>query len=257
MSSALLSRTMNDDLRLALSLADAADAITMHFFQSATLNVRTKSDRTPVSEADEAVERAIREQLGRERPHDGILGEEFGVQAGNGRRWIIDPIDATKNYIRGIPVFGTLIALDGAVGVISAPALGLRWWASRGEGAFCNGRAIHVSAIDDMGAAQLCYDDLPGFERFGIGKRFLNLLRRCGRTRGFGDFWSHMLVAEGAAEIAVEPEVAHWDVAAVQVIVEEAGGRFTNVDGQPRADGGSGVSTNGLLHDAVLAALVG
>ncbi len=246
---------MNDDLRLALSLADAADAITMHFFQSATLSVRTKSDRTPVSEADEAVERAIREQLGRERPDDGILGEEFGVQAGSGRRWIIDPIDATKNYVRGIPVFGTLIALDGAVGVISSPALGRRWWAARGEGAFCNGRAIHVSAVDSIDAAMLCYDDVSGFERFGLGKRFLNLIQHCGRTRGFGDFWSHMLVAEGAAEIAIEPEVAHWDLAAVQVIVEEAGGRFTNLDGERRADGGSAVSTNGLLHDAVLEAL--
>jgi histidinol-phosphatase len=245
---------MNDDLRLALSLADAADAITMHYFQSATLNVRTKSDRTPVSEADEAAERAIREQLERERPDDGILGEEFGVQAGNGRRWIIDPIDATKNYVRGIPVFATLIALEGEVGVISAPALGRRWWASRGDGAFCNGAAIHVSAIDEINDALLCYDDISGFERFGLGKPFLSLMRRCVRTRAFGDFWSHMLVAEGAAEIAIEPEVAHWDMAAVQVIVEEAGGRFTNLSGERRADGGSGVSTNGLVHDAVLAA---
>lgn len=246
---------MNDDLRLALSLADAADAITMHYFQSSTLSVRTKSDRTPVSEADEAVERIIREQLARERPDDGILGEEFGVQAGNGRRWIIDPIDATKNYVRGIPVFATLIALEGHAGVISAPAMGRRWWAARGEGAFCNGRAIRVSTVDAISDAQLCYDDVTGFERFGLGRRFLQLARRCVRTRGFGDFWSHMLVAEGAAEIAIEPEVAHWDMAAVQVIVEEAGGRFTNLDGEGRADGGSGVSTNGLLHDAVLAAL--
>jgi histidinol-phosphatase len=245
---------MNDDLRLALSLADAADAITMHYFQSATLAVRTKIDRTPVSEADEAVERAIRERLERERPDDGIVGEEFGVRAGSGRRWIIDPLDATKNYVRGIPVFATLIALDGQIGVVSAPALGRRWWAARGEGAFCNGRAIRVSAIVEINDAQLCYDDLPGFERFGLGKPFLNLLRRCLRSRGFGDFWSHMLVAEGAAEIAIEPEVAHWDMAAVQVIVEEAGGRFTNLPGERRADGGSGVSTNGLLHDAVLAA---
>jgi histidinol-phosphatase len=239
---------VNDDLRLALALADEADAITMRYFQSATLAVRTKSDRTPVSEADEAVERMIRERLERERPDDGILGEEFGARGDAARRWIIDPIDATKNYVRGIPVFATLIALDGLVGVVSA---------ARGEGAFCNGTAIHVSSIDDINNAQLCYDDLPGFEHFGIGRRFLNLVRRCGRTRGFGDFWSHMLVAEGAAEIAVEPQVAHWDMAAVQVIVEEAGGRFTNLDGEARADGGSGLSTNGLLHAAVLAALVG
>jgi histidinol-phosphatase len=247
---------MNDDLRLALALADDADVITMRYFQSVTLAVRTKRDRTPVSEADEAVERMIRERLERERPDDGIVGEEFGVRAGSGRRWIIDPIDATKNYVRGIPVFATLIALDGLVGVVSAPAMGRRWWASRGESAFCNGTRIHVSSIDNINNAQLCYDDVPGFEHFGIGRRFLDLVRRCGRTRGFGDFWSHMLVAEGAAEIAVEPEVAHWDMAPVQVIVEEAGGRFTNLDGEARADGGSGVSTNGLLHDVVLAALV-
>jgi histidinol-phosphatase len=197
----------------------------------------------------------IRERLARERPDDGILGEEFGVQAGSGRRWIIDPIDATKNYVRGIPVFATLIALDNELGVVSAPALGRRWWASRGEGAFCNGRSIHVSAIDDISAAQLCYDDVTGFEKHALGERFLNLARRCGRTRGFGDFWSHMLVAEGAAEIAIEPEVAHWDMAAVQIVVEEAGGRFTNLRGEARADGGSGVSTNGVLHEAVLVAL--
>jgi histidinol-phosphatase len=246
---------MNDDLRLALSLADRADEITMRHFQSATLAVRTKSDRTPVSEADEAVERIIRERLQRERPDDGILGEEFGARGDAARRWIIDPIDATKNYVRGIPIFATLIALDKQLGVISAPALGRRWWASRGEGAFCDGRAIHVSAVKDIATAQLCYDDVPGFEQFGLGEKFLDLIRRCGRTRGFGDFWSHMLVAEGAADIAVEPQVAHWDMAAVQVIVEEAGGRFTNLRGEARADGGSGVSTNGLLHDAVLSAL--
>jgi histidinol-phosphatase len=246
---------MNEDLALALLLADDADAITMHYFQSATLAVRTKSDRTPVSEADEAVERAIRGRLERQRPDDGIVGEELGVRAGSGRRWIIDPIDATKNYVRGIPVFATLIALENQIGVISAPALNRRWWASRGDGAFCNGRAIHVSSIDDIAAAQLCYDDVPGFEQFHLGERFLALARRCARTRGFGDFWSHMLVAEGAAEIAVEPQVAHWDMAAVQVIVEEAGGRFTNLRGEPRADGDSGLSTNGLLHDAVLTAL--
>lgn len=251
----LQSVAMNDDLRLALALADAADEITMHHFQSATLAVKTKSDRTPVSEADEAVERLIRDRLESERPADGILGEEFGARGEATRRWIIDPIDATKNYIRGIPVFATLIALDSEVGVVSAPALGRRWWASRGTGAFCNGRAIHVSAIDSLSEAQLCYDDVPGFERFGLGQSFLALARRCARTRGFGDFWSHMLVAEGAAEIAIEPEVAHWDMAAVKVIVEEAGGRFTNLRGDARADGGSGVSTNGLLHDDALQAL--
>ena len=243
---------MNDDLRLALQLADAADAITLQYFQSSTLSVRTKSDRTPVSEADEAVERSIRSTLQRERPGDGIVGEEFGSSGSQVRRWILDPIDATKNYIRGIPVFATLIALDGIVGVVSAPALGRRWWAVRGEGAFCNGTPIRVSSRSSLAESQLCYDDFGGFEKAGLGQQFLELTRQCGRSRGFGDFWSHMLVAEGAAEIAVEPQVAHWDMAPVQIIVEEAGGRFTSLLGEARADGGSGLSTNGLVHDLVL-----
>lgn len=236
---------MNDDLRLALALADAADEITMRHFQSATLSVRTKSDRTPVSEADEAVERMIRERLAKERPDDGIVGEEFGTVT-RARNWIIDPIDATKNYVRRIPIFATLIALDDQVGVVSAPALQRRWWAVRGEGAFCNGRPIHVSAVDNLENAQA---DLQSDDRN------MPLIRRCGRVRCFGDFWQHMLVAEGAIEIAFDPIAAWWDMAPILVIVQEAGGRFTNLAGEARADGGSGVSTNGSLHDSVLAAL--
>jgi histidinol-phosphatase len=244
---------MTDDLALALALADDADAITMRHFRT-SFAVRTKADRTPVTEVDEAVERALTGRLGRERPDDAIIGEEFGSHGGAARRWIIDPIDATKNFIRGIPVFATLIALEGEVGVVSAPALGRRWWAGRGAGAFCNGTAIHVSNIATLEASYLCYDDVEGFEKHGLGERFLDLVRRCGRTRGFGDFWSHMLVAEGASEIAIEPEVALWDLAALQVIIEEAGGRFTDLSGAARADGGSAVATNGRVHDAVLAA---
>ena len=232
---------VNDDLRLALALADAADAITMRSFRS-TFTVRTKADRTPVTEVDEAVERAMRATLERERPDDGIVGEEFGVRGSAVRRWIIDPIDGTKNFIRGVPVFGTLIALDGQVGVVSAPALQRRWWAARGEGAFCNGAAIRVSNVSSLGGAMIA----------SIDERYQALVRACAHARGFGDFWSHMLVAEGACEIAIDPVVAHWDMAAVQVIVEEAGGRFTTLGGETRADGGSGLSTNGLLHDAVL-----
>jgi len=242
---------MNDDLALALAMADAADAITMRSFQS-TFTVRTKADRTPVTEVDEAVERAIRDTLERERPDDGIVGEEFGARGTSPRRWIIDPIDATKNFIRGIPVFGTLIALDGQVGVVSSPALHRRWWAARGEGAFCNGAPIRVSTVDSIAEAQFIFDDISTFTRLNRREQLLALERDCGRARGFGDFWGHMLVAEGAAEIVVEPEVAHWDMAALQVIVEEAGGRFTTLAGDARADGGSGVSTNGVLHDAVL-----
>lgn len=245
---------MTEDLELALSLADEADIITMRHFR-ASFAVRTKADRTPVTEVDEGVERMLSERLARERPEDGIVGEEFGTRGGAGRRWILDPIDATKNFIRGIPVFATLIALEGEVGVVSAPALGRRWWAERGHGAFCNDAPIHVSSIATLAEAHLCYDDVPGFEKYALGERFLALARGCWRTRGFGDFWSHMLVAEGAVEIAIEPEVAVWDLAALQVIVEEAGGRFTNLAGEARADGGSAVSTNGRVHEEVLDAM--
>ncbi len=242
---------MNADLALALRLADAADAITMRFFRS-TFSVRTKADRTPVTEADEATERAIREILERERPDDGILGEEFGARGTSARRWILDPIDATKNFMRGIPVFGTLIALDGEVGVVSAPALGRRWWAARGAGAFCNGAPLRVSSIDTIEKAQFLFDDVSTFAKYDLREQMLALEADCDRVRGFGDFWGHMLVAEGAAEICIEPEVSHWDMAPLQVIVEEAGGRYSNLAGEPRADGPSGVSTNGLLHDAAL-----
>lgn len=243
---------MTPDLALALSLAEEADAITLRHFRSTSLAVRTKDDRTPVSAADEAVERMIRERMAAERPEDGIVGEEFGARDGGlsspPRRWIIDPIDATKNYIRGIPVFATLIGFEErgrlAAGVVSAPALGRRWWAARGEGAFCNGERIRVSQIASLSEAQLLFD--------GLDERFIALARRSGRTRGFGDFWQHMLVAEGAAEIAIDPVVAPWDMAAVQIIVEEAGGRFSDLSGEARYDGGSGLSTNGALHDEVL-----
>lgn len=237
-------------------MADAADAITLRFFQSESLSVRTKSDRTPVSEADEAVERMIRSRLAADRPEDGIVGEEFGASGATSRRWILDPIDGTKNYVRGVPVFGTLIALEEAgrstVGVISAPALQRRWWASNGDGAFCNGRRLHVSQIDAIEGAFLAYDSVTDFDAPGLAAQFDRLVRTCGRTRGYGDFWAHMLVAEGAIDIAVEPTVAHWDMAAVQVIVEEAGGRFTTLSGDARADGGSGLSTNGRLHQQVM-----
>lgn len=247
---------MNPDLALALALADAADAITLQHFQSATLSVRTKIDMTPVSEADEAVERLLRERLASERPDDGILGEEFGTSGSASRRWILDPIDGTKNYVRGIPVYATQIALvenDRPVaGVVSAPAMGRRWWAARGEGAFCNGRSIHASRIGAFADAHLGYDSVTDHDKHGSSEALLALIRKCGRARGFGDFWTHMMVAEGAIEIAVEPFVAAWDMAPIQVIVEEAGGRFTDLRGNATFEGGSGLSTNGLLHDAVL-----
>jgi histidinol-phosphatase len=241
-------------------LADRADVLTVARFRDRSLVVSTKPDLTPVTEADRTVEQAIRAGITAARPDHGILGEEFPAhQPDSPWRWILDPIDGTKNYVRGIPVWATCIALQHegrpVVGVVSAPALGRRWWAAMGEGAYADGQPIRVSAVADLADAQLSYDSVMSFESYGLGERFLDLARRCWRTRGLGDFWSHVLVAEGAVDVAAEPEVSVWDVAAVQLIVEEAGGRFTDLAGVARADGGSAVSTNGLLHDEVLAAL--
>ncbi|HZD00795.1 MAG TPA: histidinol-phosphatase [Actinomycetes bacterium] len=250
------------DLALALALADLADGITMERFRADDLVIETKPDLTPVTEADRAVEELLRKHIAAERPRHHVVGEELGADGTGGpgsARWIIDPIDATKNYVRGIPVFATLIALerDGAValGVASAPALGRRWWAARGAGAFANGAPVRVSRVARLADAQLGHSSISSWEAAGLRDPFLRLEQRCWRGRGFGDFWIHMLVAEGAVDVAAEPEVALWDVAAVQVIVEEAGGRFTSLDGAARPDRGSAVSSNGLLHDDVLTIL--
>jgi histidinol-phosphatase len=252
---------LRNDLRLALELADLADEVTTARFRAADLVVETKPDTTPVSEADRAAELAIRDRLGEARPGDAVHGEEFGTSGGGDRRWILDPIDGTMNYVRGIPVWATLIALEIAgrieVGVVSAPAIGHRWWAARRLGAWRNAEPIRVSAVSDLGDAQLSYNDVSTFEREGYGEQALTLGRRCWRTRGFGDFWSHLLVAEGAVDVSVEPIAAVWDLAPLQVIVEEAGGRFTGFDGVAAPDRGTAIATNGLLHDAVLAIMAG
>jgi histidinol-phosphatase len=250
---------MHPDLAFALELADLADAITLERFLAEDLVVETKPDLSPVTEADRAAEQVLRKRIGDERPGQGVIGEEFGADRLGNVRWILDPIDGTKNYLRGVPVWATLIALEREgrveVGVVSAPALQRRWWAARGQGAFVNGRPIRVSRVADLSDAVLSYASLGSWEQHGLGEQFLTLARGCWRTRAFGDFWSHMLVAEGAADLAVEPEVNLWDLAAPQVIVEEAGGRFTDLGGTPTPAGGSVVSTNGLLHDRVLATL--
>jgi histidinol-phosphatase len=247
---------MNPDLELAQRLADAADAITMRHFRSARLKVETKPDRTPVSNADREVEQVIRDQLTAQRPGDAVVGEEYGSSGDSSRRWIIDPVDATRNYVRGIPVFATLIALeeegDIRLGVVSAPALGARWWASRGEGAFAGDRRLQVSRVAGLEDAQLCYAGLEGWREAGSLEPLLHLSRRCARSRGFGDFWQHMMVAQGSAEIALESAASLWDMAAVKVIVEEAGGTFTDLSGSSTADGGDALSSNGLLHSEVL-----
>jgi histidinol-phosphatase len=252
---------LQDDLSVALAAADAADAITTARFRARDLVVETKPDMTPVSEADRAAEHALRSVLGAAHPDDALVGEEHGATAGmSGRRWIVDPIDGTKSYVRGIPVWATLIALEeqGVVtlGVVSAPALGHRWWATRGGGAFRDGDAVRVSAVAELEDAHLAYDSVSAFDAAGLTDPFLALTRRCWRSRGFGDFWQYALVAEGAVDVAIEPSgLKVWDLAPLLVLVEEAGGRFTDLGGVARADGGSAVATNGRLHDAVLAAM--
>ncbi|HUR15425.1 MAG TPA: histidinol-phosphatase [Mycobacteriales bacterium] len=247
---------MNPDLVLALRLADAADAITLDRFRAQDLEVTAKPDLTPVSDADLAVEEALRALLAQERPTDAVLGEERGTSGTGPRQWVLDPVDGTKNFVRGVPAWATLVALlvhdRVEVGVVSAPALGRRWWAARGEGAFADGDPIHVSGVAALADASLSYSSLTGWEKQNRLDGVLALSRKCWRTRAFGDFWSHVLVAEGAVDASFEPEVSLWDLAPLQVIVEEAGGRFTTVDGLARPDGGSVVCSNGLLHDVVL-----
>lgn len=235
-------------------------------FRARDLVVSTKPDLTPVSDADRAAEAAIRARLEDERPGDGVLGEEFGTTGGaagaggsGARRWILDPLDGTKNYVRGIPVWGSLISLEEegvpVVGVVSAPALGRRWWAARGHGAYADGGRIRVSGVADLADAQLSTDSIVEFDAYGLSDVALALERRCWRSRGLGDFWSHTLVAEGAVDVALEPAVEHWDVSPLLVLVEEAGGRFSDLAGRRRPDGGSVLTTNGLLHDEVLSIL--
>jgi len=249
------------DLRLALELADAADAVTLPLFRSSHLTIDTKSDSSPVSEADRGAEAIIRTLLEEHRPADGILGEEFGETGDSGRRWILDPIDATVNYIRGVPVWGTLIALEEegevTVGVISSPALGMRWWAARGLGSWENGRRLAVSNVDRLQDAYLSFNSITDHEAQGLGDAALALSRRCARTRGYGDFWSFMMLAGGSIDIVVEPIAAIWDLAPLIVIVEEAGGTFTALDGTRTIVGRNALATNGALHATALEALAG
>ncbi|MCU0299995.1 MAG: histidinol phosphatase [Candidatus Nanopelagicales bacterium] len=255
-------RPGGDDLALALALADAADAIALDRYRAADLVVETKPDLTPVTEADRAVEAALRAMLAEARPEDPVLGEEFGgAMTGATRQWVIDPIDATKNYVRGVPVWATLIGLlvegRAEVGVVSAPALGRRWWAARGAGAHTRGpdgeRTLHVSAVRDLADASLSFSDHVGWRPGALAA----LTHGVWRARAYGDFWSHLLVAEGAVDVAAEPELNIWDVAGLVAIVEEAGGRITGVDGSPALGAGSGLTTNGLLHQQVLDVLAG
>ena len=256
--------TLVDDLALAHELADAADAHTLARFRALDLRVQAKPDLTPVSDADTAVEAAVRRTLASRRPGDAVLGEEEGLVGDGPRRWVVDPIDGTKNFVRGVPVWATLVALqvEGRVdvGVVSAPALGRRWWAARGTGAHAGpsqarAGALRVSAVGELADASLSYSSLTGWQDAGRLPGLLALSQRVWRTRAYGDFWSHVLVAEGAVDASCEPEVSLWDLAALQPIVEEAGGRFSDLSGAPSPAGGSVVCSNGLLHDDVLRAL--
>ena len=251
----------DDDLRLAHVLADTADSLTMSRFRAQDLVVETKPDLTPVSDADKRVEEAIRSTLARARPRDAVHGEEMADTGHGPRRWVLDPIDGTKNFVRGVPVWATLIALmDGdevGAGLVSAPALGRRWWAASGSGAYTgkslsSATRMQVSRVDRLADASLSYSSLSGWRDLGREEAFLDLTRDVWRTRAFGDFWSYMLVAEGAVDLAAEPSVALHDLAAPAVVVTEAGGRFTSLDGADGPAGGTAVATNGLLHDEVL-----
>jgi histidinol-phosphatase len=250
-----------DDLRLAHVLADDADSTSTSRFQAVDLRVDTKPDLTPVTDADRAVEEGIRRTLGRARPRDAVLGEEEGSTGFSQRRWVVDPIDGTKNFVRGVPVWATLISLmvedEVVVGVVSAPQLNRRWWAMKDGGAF-TGRSLfkstqcHVSDVSRLQDASMSYSSLDGWDERGRLDDFLSLARRCWRTRAYGDFWSHMLVAEGSVDFAAEPELELHDMAALDVIVREAGGRFTSLDGRDGPRGGNALASNGILHDTVL-----
>ena len=257
--------SFTDDLRLAHLLADDADSSSTGRFRALDLRVDTKPDLTPVTDADRAVEEGIRRTLSRARPRDSVLGEEMGEEAGNGsdrgRRWIVDPIDGTKNFVRGVPVWATLIALtvedEVVVGVVSAPALNRRWWAMQGGGAW-SGRSVQkatpcrVSDVSRLEDASLSYASLDGWEQRGRLEDFLALARQCWRTRAYGDFWSYVLVAEGSVDLAAEPELALHDMAALDVIVREAGGRFTSLAGRDGPHGGNALASNGMLHEVAL-----
>lgn len=269
---------LQDDLALAHALADLADAISLDRYQAQDLVITNKPDNTPVTDADRAVETAIREALATHSNTDGLVGEEFGSDKGTSNRyWVIDPIDGTKNFMRGVPTWATLIALvsvdasgveEVVVGIASAPALARRWSAAKGLGAYVRfnsgsfedlseefdasstEKKISVSKVAQLSDASISYSDFVGW-----GDRlepFQKMLANAWRTRGIGDFWSHMLVAEGAVDVAIEPKLAVWDMAALDIIVREAGGSFTNTAGQNGPFGGSGVSTNGVLHNAVI-----
>ncbi|WP_137844827.1 inositol monophosphatase family protein [Microbacterium sp. 2FI] len=252
------------DLELALRLADAADAASMGRFDAPDLDIRRKSDATHVTEADLATERAIRALLEAERPDDSVFGEEYGVTGESSRQWIIDPIDGTANYLKGIPMWTTLIALaiDGVprVGVVSQPAIGRRWWAATGHGAWTNTvsgdpKRIAVSRVDTLAEASVSFQSVEQWDTVGRSDALLRLSRTVWRDRGYGDAWPYMLLAEGRLEFVAEFGVKEYDIAALVPIVHEAGGRFTSFDGVDTLADRSSLATNRVLHDDFLTLL--
>jgi histidinol-phosphatase len=258
----MASSTHSAELAFALTLADRADAISLSRYHALDLEITTKPDNSPVTDADKAVERAIIDAIATQYPTDGVVGEEFGSSGSKDRYWVIDPIDGTKNFLRGVPTWATLIALveneQVVTSVVSSPALYRRWYATAGGGAFVAegnspARKLSVSKVSAISDASIAYSDFQGW-----GARrpaFEKLLDSAWRTRGLGDFWSHMLVAEGAVDVAIEPSLALWDMAALDLIVREAGGRFTSLDGVDGPFGPNAISTNGALHSAILEAI--
>ena len=258
--------SLADDLSLALALAGDADLVSFDRFSALDLVIETKPDRTPVTDADQAVERGIRAGIEKARPGDSILGEEFGTEGDSKRQWIIDPIDGTANFLRGIPIWGTLIALaiDGVpvVGVVSSPALGKRWWAAKGHGAWAAAhgeepKPLRVSGVREVGDAVLSYNNIQGWDAEGYLEPLLGLAREVWRARAIGDMWSYMLLAEGAVDIVGEWDLQPYDMAALIPIVEEAGGTFTSVTGEPGPWHGSALATNTHLHPSTLARFAG
>ncbi|GAB3602190.1 inositol monophosphatase family protein [Microbacterium aureliae] len=254
-------RDLTADLELALALADAADAASMSRFDASDLDVQTKADASFVTEADLATERAIRDLLTRERPADAVFGEEYGVTGESARQWVIDPIDGTSNYLKGIPMWATLIALliDGVprVGVVSQPALGRRWWGATGLGAWTASdaggpRRLAVSRVDDLARSSVSFQSIAQWDEAGRTDALLRLTRAVWRDRGYGDAWPYMLLAEGRLELVAEFDVKEYDIAAHVPIVLEAGGRFTSFDGDDTLSARSSLATNGVLHDAFL-----
>lgn len=251
------------ELKFALELADEADKLALARYRAQDLKIENKPDNTPVTEADHAIENMLREKISKEYPNDAILGEEFGMEnSQTDRTWVIDPIDGTKNYLRGVPVWATLIALviddQPMIGVVSCPAMGRRWWAEKGSGAFTRDvdgsvRRISVSGVSKIQDASFSYSDEIGWAQHGNGNAFSNIKSSVWRTRAYGDFWSHLMVAEGSVDIAAEPQLNKWDMAANNVIVAEAGGKVTGFKGGDAFIEGNALTTNGLLHNEVLA----